>query len=91
MRSMKWPRMLVVVQSYLKGTPYYMSTESITSKVFNSALDIWSLGCILIQMVSEEPMWENFSSITYLVTKLVSDMETPKIPEELSEKRKGFY
>ena len=68
-----------------------MSTESITSKVFNSALDIWSLGCILIQMVSEEPMWENFSSITYLVTKLVSDMETPKIPEELSEKRKGFY
>lgn len=66
-----------------------MSPESITSREFNSALDhIWWLGCnILVQMVSEEPVWEDFSSITYLVAKLVHGME---IPEELSEKGKDF-
>ncbi|KAA0057066.1 mitogen-activated protein kinase kinase kinase YODA-like [Cucumis melo var. makuwa] len=40
-----------------------------------------------VQMVSEEPVWEDFSSITYLVAKLVHGME---IPEELSEKGKDF-
>ena len=37
------------------GTPYYMSPEQINEANYNEKTDIWSLGCVLYEMVSLKP------------------------------------
>lgn len=73
-----------------KGTPNYMSPESIISSEFNSAFNICSLDCILVEMVFGESVWEDFSSLAHLILKFVHDMKIPKIPKDLYEKGKDF-
>ncbi|CAK9319446.1 unnamed protein product [Citrullus colocynthis] len=73
-----------------RGTPTYMSPESIIFSEVNSALDIWSLGCILVEMVSGKPVWDDCKSRDQLMTRLLDDMDIPTIPDELFEQGKDF-
>lgn len=34
------------------GTPYYMSPEICEHKPYNNKTDVWSLGCILYEMIN---------------------------------------
>lgn len=72
-----------------RGTPMYMSPESIYGEV-NTPLDIWSLGCILVEMVTGKHAWDDCIDLEQLMLKLRVNMETPKIPEELSKEGKDF-
>ncbi|QCE05514.1 mitogen-activated protein kinase kinase kinase [Vigna unguiculata] len=66
-----------------RGTPIYMSPESIIG-LMGTALDIWSLGCIVIEMMTGFPPWTNIQSIEELMWKLGLLQEVPKIPDELN-------
>ena len=41
----------------LKGTPYYMAPQVIKRTGHNQSADIWSLGCMCIQMLSGKAPW----------------------------------
>lgn len=41
----------------LKGTPYYMAPEVLKRTGHNISADIWSLGCLVIEMVSGKAPW----------------------------------
>ncbi|CAK9311003.1 unnamed protein product [Citrullus colocynthis] len=73
-----------------RGTSKYMSPESIVLMEANNAFDIWSLGCILVKMVSGKSVWNDCKSHQELITRLLDDMETPTIPKELSKQGKDF-
>ncbi|KAG5149476.1 hypothetical protein JHK82_016357 [Glycine max] len=66
-----------------RGTPFYMSPESVVGQI-EPALDIWSLGCIVIEMITGFRAWKNLRTQKEIMFKLVVLQEAPEIPNGLS-------
>ncbi|KAI4296208.1 hypothetical protein L6164_036184 [Bauhinia variegata] len=80
-----------------RGTPSYMSPESVAVGKIGPALDIWSLGCIVIEMITGLPPWTLCGSGLQIKTekdlkyRLVFDEKAgPKIPEGVSKDCRDF-
>ncbi|XXG55756.1 hypothetical protein AAC387_Pa03g3354 [Persea americana] len=77
----------------LKGSPYWMAPEVMQAMVQNDsgydlAVDIWSLGCTIIEMFTGKPPWSEFEGAAAMFKVLRN--ESPPIPETLSAKGKNF-
>ncbi|KAK4605269.1 hypothetical protein RGQ29_013365 [Quercus rubra] len=72
-----------------RGTPIYMSPESVALGEIEAPLDIWSLGCTVIEMITGKHVW-NCTGLEDLMFQIVFGKEPPKIPETMSEHGKDF-
>ncbi|KAJ7565041.1 hypothetical protein O6H91_02G045400 [Diphasiastrum complanatum] len=73
-----------------KGSPYWMAPEVIRNKNgYNCPVDIWSLGCTLIEMATAKPPWSQFEGVAAMF-KIGNTLEIPCIPESLSKDGKEF-
>ncbi|ESQ56206.1 hypothetical protein EUTSA_v10027196mg [Eutrema salsugineum] len=61
------------------GTPIYMPPESLIDGVAEKTLDLWSLGCLVLEMYTGEIPWLGLD-IDDLASRLLYD-EAPEIPE----------
>ncbi|XP_027361094.1 PI-PLC X domain-containing protein At5g67130 isoform X1 [Abrus precatorius] len=75
-----------------RGTPLFMSPESVNDNEYESSADIWALGCAVVEMVTGKPAWKvgNGSNILSLLIRIGMCDEFPNIPEELSQEGKDF-
>lgn len=76
-----------------RGTPLYMSPESVALGEIKPALDIWSLGCVVLQMITGKPAWQygaEYSNPKDIVYLLAFTKKTPRIPDYLAEIGKDF-
>jgi len=48
-------------QTYV-GTPFYMSPEQIGGSPYNEKSDIWSLGCVVLEMATGRRPWANLDN-----------------------------
>ncbi|XP_004233431.1 mitogen-activated protein kinase kinase kinase 5-like isoform X1 [Solanum lycopersicum] len=78
----------------LKGSPYWMAPELMHSVMQRDnssdlafAIDIWSLGCTIIEMLNGKPPWSEYEAAAAMF-KVLKD--TPPIPETLSLEGKDF-
>ncbi|XP_038885756.1 mitogen-activated protein kinase kinase kinase 5-like isoform X2 [Benincasa hispida] len=78
----------------LKGSPYWMAPEVIKAAMLKDAnpdlalaVDIWSLGCTIIEMLNGKPPWCEFEGHQAMFKVL---NKTPAIPEKLSPEGKDF-
>ncbi|KAL7245107.1 hypothetical protein ACSBR2_000444 [Camellia fascicularis] len=78
----------------LKGSPHWMAPEvlqAVMRKDSNSqlayAVDIWSLGCTVIEMLNGRPPWSEFNGVQAMFSVL---NKSPPIPETLSLEGKDF-
>ncbi|XP_021668040.2 mitogen-activated protein kinase kinase kinase 5 isoform X2 [Hevea brasiliensis] len=78
----------------LKGSPYWMAPELMQAVMRNDtssdlalAVDIWSLGCTIIEMFTGKPPWSDYEGASAMF-KVLKD--TPPIPETLSPDGKDF-
>nr|GEU41130.1 mitogen-activated protein kinase kinase kinase 5-like [Tanacetum cinerariifolium] len=78
----------------LKGSPYWMAPELLQSESQKDsnpdlalAVDIWSLGCTIIEMMNGKPPWSEFEAPAAMFKVM---KETPPIPETMSPDGKDF-
>ncbi|KAF7016596.1 hypothetical protein CFC21_030172 [Triticum aestivum] len=73
-----------------KGSPYWMAPEVImNSKGYNLAVDIWSLGCTIIEMATARPPWHQYEGVA-AIFKIANSKDTPEIPDIFSEDGRSF-
>lgn len=73
-----------------KGSPYWMAPEVIkNSNGCNLAVDIWSLGCTVLEMATTKPPWSQYEGVAAMF-KIGNSKELPAIPDTLSEEGKDF-
>ncbi|RDX95772.1 Mitogen-activated protein kinase kinase kinase YODA, partial [Mucuna pruriens] len=74
----------------LKGSPYWMAPEVIkNSSGCNLAVDIWSLGCTVLEMATTKPPWSQYEGVAAMF-KIGNSKELPAMPDHLSEDGKDF-
>ncbi|CAJ1972648.1 unnamed protein product [Sphenostylis stenocarpa] len=78
----------------LKGSPYWMAPEVVNGAIKNKSnpdvamgIDIWSLGCTIIEMLTGKPPWSEREGPSAMFKVL---QESPPIPETLSSVGKDF-
>ncbi|KAJ1381241.1 Serine/threonine-protein kinase, active site [Sesbania bispinosa] len=75
-----------------RGTPMFMSPESVNDNEYESPADIWALGCAVVEMVTGKPAWNVRigSNIWSLLIRIGVGEELPLIPDEMSKQGKDF-
>lgn len=78
---------------HLAGTPMYMAPEIIlgTKKGDFGAMDIWSLGCVILEMMTGSTPWSEMDN-EWAIMYHVAAMHTPSIPqnEKISSLARDF-
>ncbi|KAJ4876159.1 Protein kinase superfamily protein [Raphanus sativus] len=69
------------IDSPFVGTPCYMPPETVEDGVAKETLDLWSLGCLVLEMYTGERPWEGVD--IDLLEALLFDGNAPEIPESV--------
>lgn len=73
-----------------KGSPYWMAPEVVmNTNGYSLPVDIWSLGCTLIEMAASKPPWSQYEGVA-AIFKIGNSKDMPIIPEHLSNDAKNF-
>ncbi|XP_042418531.1 mitogen-activated protein kinase kinase kinase 3-like isoform X1 [Zingiber officinale] len=73
-----------------KGSPYWMAPEVVmNSSGYDLTVDIWSLGCTIIEMATSKPPWSQFEGVA-AIFKIANSKDIPEIPDHFSPEAKDF-
>ncbi|XP_074570986.1 LOW QUALITY PROTEIN: mitogen-activated protein kinase kinase kinase 3-like [Curcuma longa] len=73
-----------------KGSPYWMAPEIImNTSGYDLSVDIWSLGCTIIEMATSKPPWSQFEGVA-AIFKIGNSKDLPEIPDHFSPEGKDF-
>jgi len=73
----------------IKGSLFWMAPELLKQEKHGRKIDIWSLGCTVIEMATGKHPWPEVKSFPELVVAIMTD-KCPPIPEHLSETAQDF-
>ena len=69
----------------LKGSPYWIAPEVAMRTGHSYSADVWSVGCVLIEMLTGSPPWANLSKSAKEVLRIVANArEPPQLPTGIS-------
>ncbi|XP_077398233.1 mitogen-activated protein kinase kinase kinase 3 [Festucalex cinctus] len=71
------------------GTPYWMSPEVISGEGYGRKADIWSLGCTVVEMLTEKPPWAEYEAMA-AIFKIATQPTKPLLPAGTSEEAHDF-
>ncbi|KAL6329842.1 hypothetical protein AAG906_037942 [Vitis piasezkii] len=79
-----------VLEVQFRGTAAYMSPESLAFQEYEAPMDVWSLGCTVVELVTGQRPWNRCKGVNEIVEHVVVKSEVPNIPKYLSESGKDF-
>lgn len=71
------------------GTPYWMSPEVISGEGYGRKADVWSLGCTVVEMLTEKPPWAEYEAMA-AIFKIATQPTNPQLPSHISEHTRDF-
>ncbi|XP_067887528.1 mitogen-activated protein kinase kinase kinase 22 isoform X2 [Heterodontus francisci] len=71
------------------GTPYWMSPEVISGEGYGRKADVWSVGCTIVEMLTEKPPWAEFEAMA-AIFKIATQPTKPQLPNSVSNSCRGF-
>uniref|UniRef100_A0A4W3HQ90 Mitogen-activated protein kinase kinase kinase 3 n=1 Tax=Callorhinchus milii TaxID=7868 RepID=A0A4W3HQ90_CALMI len=71
------------------GTPYWMSPEVISGEGYGRKADVWSLGCTVVEMLTEKPPWAEFEAMA-AIFKIATQPTNPQLPSHISDHCRDF-
>lgn len=74
----------------LRGSIPWMAPEVMCQSGYGRKADIWSLGCVLIEMSTASAPWGNFDNCLAAMARIAMSDETPPVPPHLSEAASDF-
>ncbi|KAI8981630.1 hypothetical protein BDF20DRAFT_862236 [Mycotypha africana] len=73
--------------SQMKGTLYWMAPEVLTNH-YSAKVDVWSLGCTVLEMITGEHPWMELTTLAALYQ--IGLHNAPAIPDHISDEAKDF-
>ena len=67
-----------------------MAPESVKKMEYTRFSDIWSIGCLVIEMITGEPPWSNYKNPMAVLFQLYNNNNPPPIPDKISDSCKDF-
>lgn len=71
------------------GTPYWMSPEVISGEGYGRKADIWSIGCTVVEMLTQRPPWAEFEAMA-AIFKIATQPTNPVLPPHASDHSRDF-
>ncbi|KAJ3256205.1 ATP binding [Boothiomyces macroporosus] len=72
----------------IQGTVYWMAPEVIKGKGYSGKCDIWSLGCVVLEMMTSTHPWKNLDEIQTLWR--LGRFDKPPLPTDISKEATEF-
>ncbi|KAG7259382.1 hypothetical protein CRUP_027285, partial [Coryphaenoides rupestris] len=66
------------------GTPYWMSPEVISGEGYGRKADIWSVGCTVVEMLTQRPPWAEYEAMA-AIFKIATQPTNPVLPPHVSD------
>lgn len=77
------------VTASVTGTFNWMAPEIIKETGHGRFADIWSIGCLVVEMCTGKPPWHDYKRIE-IIEAVIGSEKVPAIPEHYSENLKSF-
>jgi serine/threonine protein kinase len=74
----------------LKGTLPWMAPEVVCQNKYDMKADIWSLGCLVLEMLTAKIPWGKMENYMQAILKIGRTNNTPDIPDNISINLKDF-
>ncbi|KAI8098224.1 kinase-like domain-containing protein [Gilbertella persicaria] len=72
----------------LRGSIYWMAPEVVKNEPYSAKVDIWSLGCTVLEMLTGQRPWISLNQIAALYN--LGKLNSPTIPDTISDGAKDF-
>lgn len=72
----------------LQGSVFWMAPEVVKQTSYSRKADIWSLGCLVVEMMSGTHPWPNLNQMQALFK--IGSCAKPSLPEEISDEAVDF-
>lgn len=79
------------VEMSMKGTPLFMAPEMLLKRKCGRRVDVWSLGCAVLEMVTTRPPWaDTFKHPVEIIAHFSENPGPPPLPSDLAPGLRQF-